>query len=299
MLSFFEIPGRSIAALALCAALNGCASLKAMTADFERKWDEPESILAEMDKTGRENRAAESSAEKMAAFNANDCVRKFDLLNDEADKETLAARRISAGECLLQSGRNDEAVKVFSLADGEADAVALQGKGVALVRLEKYDEATAALQSAVDLDPTLWRAYNALGVAADYRGMKEEAWAHFREAALLNPADGAALNNLGVSYLKADRREEAIDSFRQAMALDGAREAAEANLRLAHALGGDYASAVKALPDDRRPIALNNAGVAAATRGDKTEARRLFNRALEESPHFYAKAYNNLSLLIE
>lgn len=298
-----RVPSRAAklgsAILALLAS-NGCASLKTMTDDFDRKWDDPKSILAEMDETSLASRAADSSAAQMAAFNANDCATKAGLLDTKADASTLSQRQISAGECLLSSGKNAEASEVFALAaKTDGGAIALQGQGVALVRLGEYDAAATALQSATSLDPSLWRAWNAYGVAADYLGRKDEAVSHFQQAATLNPSDGAALNNLGVSLLKSERRPEAIAAFKQALELDGAREAAEANLRLAYALDGEYATAVRALSDDRRPIALNNAGVAAATRGDKKEARQLFERALDESPHFYAKAYSNLSLLIE
>ncbi len=291
---------RTAAAAILCAAANGCASLKHMTNDFEAKWDDPKSILAEMDKTAPGTRAADSSADAMAAFNASDCAKKFDLLNTGGDKETLPARRLAAGECLLDAGKDAEAAGYFALIVEEGpNAAASQGAGVALVRLGRHDEAANALQAAIDLDPALWRAWNAFGVARDYQGLKEEAWIAFRKAAELNPGDGAALNNLGVSQLKAGLTADAIASFKQALERDGAREAAEANLRLAYAMDGDYGSAVKALPDDRRAIALNNAGVAAASRGDAVEARRLFTKALDESPHFYAKAYNNLSVLLE
>ena len=292
--------GKAAAAAALCFAANGCATVKSMTADFDRKWDDPKSILSQMDETAAQNRASESSATRMAAFNSNDCAKKAGLLDESADDATLASRQIAAGECLLATGKDDDAEKLFALA-GERDggALALQGRGIALVRLGRYEDASTALQSATALDPALWRAWNAYGVAADFRGLSDEADAAFNTAAALNPADGAALNNLGVSLLKADKRAEAIAAFKRAIELDGAREAAEANLRLAYALEGDYATSIRALPDERRAVALNNAGVAAATRGDKTEARRLFARALDESPHFYAKAYNNLSLLAE
>lgn len=291
---------RAAAAAILMAATGGCASLKSMTEDFERKWDEPEQVLAEMDKSGDAIRAAQSSAGDMTAFNANDCARKFGLLDKKSDAGDLTERRLSAGECLLEAGKNDEAARLYAIAleDGP-NATALQGKGVALVRLARYDEAAEALLSALEIDPALWRSWNALGVVEDHRGLREDAWAAFRKAAEVNPAEGAPLNNLGVSMMKAGELEQAIAAFKSALLLDGARDAAEANLRLAFAMNGDYQSAIKSLPDDRRAVALNNAGVAAAARGDDAEAKKLFMRALDESPHFYAKAYNNLSLLIE
>lgn len=296
----FSRAGRAAAAAVISLGANGCATVKTMTDDFNRKWEDPKSILAQMDETAATNRASDSSAAQMVAFNSNDCARKAGLLDENADEATLTARQIAGGECLLASGKNEEASKLFAISEENAGgAIALQGKGVALVRLGEFQQASTALQSATALDPSLWRAWNAYGVAADNLGLKDEAIASFEKAAELNPADGAALNNLGVALLKTDRRPEAIAALKRALETDGAREAAEANLRLAYALDGDYANSTRALPDDRRAVGLNNAGVAAATRGDTAEAKRLFARAIEESPHFYAKAYNNLSLLTE
>lgn len=292
--------GKALVALAACAAANGCATVKSMTADFEKKWEDPQSIIAEMDAAGARGAAANASTEAMAAINANDCASRYGLLDANADPATLSTRQVSAGECLLSSGKNEEAVKMFTLAaDADGGAPALQGKGVALVRLENYDAATEALQAATSIDPSLARAWNAFGVAVDNLGRPEEAEAAFVKAVELDPEDGAALNNLGVLQTKLNRREEAIASFKAALETNGAHEAAEANLRLAIALGGDYAGATRALPESARAMAYNNAGVAAASRGDKAEAKKLFARALEDSPHFYAKAYNNLSLLVE
>ena len=284
-------------AAAFCVASNGCASLKQMTSDFNRKWDDPKAAIAELDESADGVRASSSSSDEMASMNANDCARQFGLNDKKADEATLGARRVSAGECLLEKGRNADALAQFAAA-GEG-AVASQGAGIALVRLNRLEDARTALETAVATDPALARAWNALGVAKDGLGLKEEAWADFQRAADADPTDGAALNNLGVSKLKAGIVDEAIAAFQAALTRGGAREAAETNLRLALAYDGDYAGSVKALPDDRRAVALNNAGVAAVSRGDTAEAKKLFSRAIEESPSFYAKAYSNLSLLLE
>jgi len=281
-------------------ATNGCAALKQMTADFNHKWDNPEAAIAELDESADGIRASSSSSAAMAAINSNDCARQFGLSDPKADKETLSTRQISAGECLLENGRNEDALTLFtSAAQPSLNAVASQGAGIALVRLGRNLDAIPMLEIATALDPTLWRAWNAYGVARDNLGEQDEAWSAFQKAVDLPDSDGVALNNLGVSKLKAGFVEEAVVSFKTAMAHVGARVAAEANLRLALAYEGDYAGAIRALPDDRRAVALNNAGVAATSRGDLEKAKELFARAIEESPSFYAKAYNNLSLLLE
>lgn len=291
---------RASLAAAFGLASTGCASLKQMTVDFNRKWDDPKAAMSELETGADKIRASSSSSGEMAAINANDCARQFGLHDSKSDAATTDSRRISAGECLLDQGRDADALDQFAAAGRSGpSALASQGAGIALIRLGRIEEAHATLEEATTLDATLWRAWNALGVAKDGLGATQEAWAAFQRASELNPADGAALNNLGVSKLKMGLTGEATAAFREAMSRKGARETAEANLRLALAYDGDYAGAVKALPDGRRAVALNNAGVAAVSRGDKAEAKKLFERAIEESPSFYSKAYNNLTLLLD
>lgn len=277
---------------------TGCATVNQMSDDFDKKWDDPQAVLAEMKATAPKVEAAATTPDKMLAFNRSDCARKFDLLTPKEDGAPLIERQISAGECMLEQGRNADAEKLFAIAGEGGDVRALQGRGVALVRLERFDEAVAALDAAVAADAGLWRAWNALGVARDHRGDIEGAKTAFRKAAEANPKDGSALNNLGVALTKNGERAAAIEAFTAALGVDGARASAEANLRLAYALDGKYADSLRATPDDRMAVAYNNAGVAAASRGDNEEARRLFKMAIEASPRFYAKAYNNLSLLV-
>lgn len=274
------------AALLAAAALsaNACASVTAMRNDFDKKWDDTDAILAEMKKTDSDNSTLVSSPKAIAAFNADGC--------------SGGAADIAVGECLLERGSDAEAEKFFAAMGEAGGAAAAQGRGVALARLGRHEEAVATLKAAIAAEPGLWRAQNALGVSMDYLGDRDGALAAFDAAAELNRADGSALNNKGVALLKAGRDAEAVAAFEEALRRDPALKTAEANLRLAYAMKGDYETAVSGLSDADRAAALNNAGVAAAARGDKEEARRLFQRALDESPQFYAKAYANMNRLL-
>jgi tetratricopeptide (TPR) repeat protein len=252
--------------------------------DFAKKWDDTDAILAEMKKTDEGNTTLVSSPKAIAAFNAVGC--------------SGGAADIAVGECMLEKGEDAEAEKFFAAMGDAGGAASSQGRGIALARLGRHDEAIVVLKAAIAAEPGLWRAQNALGVSLDYLGDRDAALAAFDAAAELNRGDGSALNNKGVALLKAGLDAEAISAFEEALRRDPALEAAEANLRLAYAMSGDYQAAVSGLSDADRAAALNNAGVAAAARGDKEEARRLFQRALDESPQFYAKAYANMNRLL-
>lgn len=271
-----------LAAAALSA--SACSTVKAMHDDFDKKWADTDAILEEMKKTDPGNSSLVSSPKAIANYNAGGCS------GDAAD--------IAVGECMLEKAADAEAEKFFAAMGEAGGAAAAQGRGVALARLGRHDDAVVALKAAIAAEPGLWRAHNALGVSLDYLGDRDAALAAFDAAADLNRDDGSALNNKGVALLKAGKDAEAIAAFQEALRRDASLETAAANLRLAYAMTGDYQAAVSGLSDADRAAALNNAGVAAAARGDKDEARRLFQRALDESPQFYAKAYANMNRLL-
>ena len=98
-------------AAAFCVASNGCASLKQMTSDFNRKWDDPKAAIAELDESADGVRASSSSSDEMASMNANDCARQFGLNDKKADEATLGARR-RPESALRADGRRDIVARV-------------------------------------------------------------------------------------------------------------------------------------------------------------------------------------------
>jgi len=205
---------------------------------------------------------------------------------------------LESGELHLARGRLDDAVRSFTTAQASPGlrARALQGRGVALSRLGRSDEAIAVLQQAVQADPTLWRAWNALGAEND----RQRGWTVAEAAydkALTAPGVGAEVyNNRGYSRLLQGRYPEASADFVKALERDPALDAARTNLRLSLALQGDYGRATSVGAIDQRAAALNNAGFAALLRGDFDQAEGLFNQAIEVQGKFYARAHENLAL---
>jgi Flp pilus assembly protein TadD len=173
----------------------------------------------------------------------------------------------------------------------EIKARALRNAGIALLLTEQ------ALDTAVELDPTSWRAWNALGRARDARQAWDEARAAYEKALALTTDQGPVLNNLGMSRLSAKDYHGAAALFVRALEASPDLAAAETNLRLALALAGRYEEAVAGLDAAGLPDALNNAGYAALLRGDYVHARMLFLRAIDASPGFYEPARSNLRFL--
>ncbi len=72
---------------------------------------------------------------------------------------------------------------------------------------------------------------------------------------------------------------------------------ARTNLRLALAMGGDYERAIAGGSQNEQAALLNNAGFAAAMRGDYAKAEELLGRALTLKSEYYARASENLKIV--
>lgn len=221
-------------------------------------------------------------------------------LLDEALAAGLSDPRLIllSGELHLARGRDDAAIRSFSAAEASPSlaAEAAAGRGIALSRLGRSDDALAALTKATTADPMLWRAWNALGVEYDRRKDWPKAEAAY-EAALRQPqASAQVLNNRGYSRLLQGRAEEAASDFVAALRKDPALAQARTNLRLALALRGDYERATSASASENRAALLNNAGFVALMQGDLDVAEDLFAKAVEAKGEFYARAHENLEV---
>jgi Tfp pilus assembly protein PilF len=111
-------------------------------------------------------------------------------------------------------------------------------------------------------------------------------------------SDSAAivLNNRGFSLLLQRRPDEATADFLAALKKKPNLAPARTNLRLAIAMKGDYDHAIAGGGQDGQAALLNNAGVAAMSRGDYTRAENLFGRAITAKGAYYAQAVDNLEI---
>ena len=282
--------GRWAVALAVLAAmaLSGCATgseSKPMAASAADASDQLRKRAAVALETGRAAQAKQLYGSILAA----------------APEDPEALIGLGEAEVLLREygAALEHSRKAATLAGERADleARALHNAGIALLLTDRAAEAEQALATAVELDPTSWRAWNALGRARDARQAWEEAGAAYEKALALAPDQGAVLNNLGMSKLGAGDPEGAAALFVRALQASPDLAAAETNLRLALALSGRYEEAVAGVDAADLPDALNNAGYAALLRGDHPKARQLFLRAIDASPGFYEPARSNLRFL--
>jgi Flp pilus assembly protein TadD len=246
---------------------------------------------------------AQTSAQVLAISRALDERRYLDAggLLDQAVAQGVNSPEITrlTGELLLARGRTADALAVFrALAASPAEkARALEGEGLSLSILGRSDEALADLKQATDIDPSLWRAWNGLGVEYDLR----RDWPHAQGAygkALTAPGANLAvvLNNRGYSRLLQRQTDLAAADFVAALQKDPSLSEARTNLRLTLGIEGHYTRAALAGVGDDRSAVLNNIGVAAALRGDYVAADKLLNEAIAARGQFYNRAAENLQI---
>jgi len=99
-------------------------------------------------------------------------------------------------------------------------AIAYHNKGTALYDLERYEEALAAFEQALRLDPNYALAYNGKGAALADLKRDEEALAAYEHVLRLNPSYAPAYSNKGATLADLKRHEEALAAYEQALRLD-------------------------------------------------------------------------------
>lgn len=206
---------------------------------------------------------------------------------------------LCSGELQLARERYDEAIVTFSQAEASAPlkARAMQGRGMALSKRGRPADAVPVLEEAVRLDPSLWRAWNTLGVERDRRHDWAGAADAYEHALKAPDASAIVLNNRGYSLLLQEKYREASNDFVLALQKDPGLSGARTNLRLSLALQGDYQRATSVSGTEDRASVLNNAGFAAVLRGDLNAAEGLFKQAIDVRGSSYGRAIENLQMV--
>lgn len=215
---------------------------------------------------------------------------------EPSDTESLYA----IGAIHENRGNFDLAARAFAgvCAIEPDNALALQGLGIAHFDARRFAEAEAPLQKAVEIDGSLWRAHNTLGILADRRDQYDVAVEHYTLAIQAQPTIASIRNNRGYSkYLSGDL-EAAKRDFLAALDIDPEFERAWQNIGLIYAREKDYPRALRAMtfaiPEY---VALNDIGYIAMLDGNYQIAQTYFDKAIMASPRHYQTAQDNLAEL--
>ena len=223
---------------------------------------------------------------------------------------TMLAGAIAAGargedvEILLAdlayaSGRTSEALARYEalLARRPDDRRSQERALIAALKIGNLAKAAILAPKATSSARASWRAWNARGVTADLHGDWPEADAAYVRALELSPQRAEIHNNQGWSRLLRGDWEGAITSLEQAQLLNSALPRLGNNLDFARAaLSTDLPARRAGESEEQWASRLNDAGIAAQSRGETARAIAAFSRAIETRRTWYKRAANNLRI---
>ena len=177
------------------------------------------------------------------------------------------------------------------------DGVMYENAGVAAMKLGDLAQGEKLLDRATGYPTATWRAWNARGVAADYRGNWAVADQSYAQAARLAPDRAEVFNNIGWSLLVRSQWSNALAKFEQAAAIDPKSPRIAANLELARAAVTEDLPLRRSGESEADWAArLNDAGVIARVQGNNRKAVAAFTQAIQARSEYYTRAANNLAM---
>jgi len=186
--------------------------------------------------------------------------------------EQIWRRFMAAGKRHFQMGQIRNAAQAFTSATAlqPARVEGWMNLGSALLQSRRYDDAVAALQKAIELDPQLMPAHLVLGDALRMHGKWRQAFTSYRNAVALQRTP-ISLNRLACALRAMKKSDLAQGLYREAIDLDRGFTLAQVNLatlqielrRFDEAEGLLAEVAARALsPEERREVAFAQRTVA-------------------------------------
>jgi Flp pilus assembly protein TadD len=144
---------------------------------------------------------------------------------------------------LTEKGRIDEAIAAWNraLELEPKDGKALNNLGGLLMRQGRFEEAERELRRAIESDPDLASAYDNLALIISRRGAIPEAIGLWNRAIRLDPLSLEAQTNLAGALLMAGRQSDAVLHLREALRIDSTRVPVLTNLAWVLATSPDAA----------------------------------------------------------
>jgi len=205
------------------------------------------------------------------------------------------------GVILKLAGKNDDAIAAYQRAIqlDPKDAYPHNGLGNVYDDLGRYDEAIAAYQRAIQLDPKIAAPHNGLGNVYYRLGNYDDAIAAYQRAIQLDPKYAYPHNGLGNVYYLMGRYDEAMVAYQRAIQLDSKYAAPHHGLGNVYYALGNYDDAIAAYQraiqlDPKYAAPHNGLGSVYRALGNYDEALAAYQRAIALDPKF-AYPHNNLA----
>ena len=184
--------------------------------------------------------------------------------------------------------------------DEDVEAEWFTNYGVFLTEAKRLEEATAAFENAVKLDPDYVEGYWNMSHTYWLMGQYEKAEASARQCIEIKDDIPEAWLNLGAALVSQDKKEEAIEAWEKALEINPDFALAWNNIGNAMRDTGRLEASVEScrkalelMPD--YPEALNNLGNALMDMGDLEESEEAYRKAVSGRPE-YVEAHSNLAI---
>jgi tetratricopeptide (TPR) repeat protein len=204
--------------------------------------------------------------------------------------------RCKLGFLLIRRGMIDDALKEFVeiLKNDSKNALAYEGKGMALFALGKLEESKQNFREAINLNHKTWQSHTYIGIICDHQGMYDAAISEYQKGIAINPKSYISFNNLGISYYLKGDYNQSIKALRTALKIRPEKRSIYNNLGLSLYKMKEYDEAFIAFKNcGDKASAYNNMGYLYMTEQKHKEALEAFQKAIETRPKHYAKAQEN------
>lgn len=202
----------------------------------------------------------------------------------------------------LAIGKNEIAIKAYSRLsqyDLKAAHAVEQFSGLVLAEIAagKSEAPEIRLKQALELAPTDFRLWNALGQFYDTQSRWNESQQAYIQAASNGFSAAGLNNNLGMSALAQENYKMAENYFEKARDLNPHQMQFENNHRFSLLMQGHYKRALEKLDDAQAGLILGDAGFIALQREEYVLARMLLEKSIDISPRYNEQAVSNLEML--
>ncbi|MDD4953238.1 MAG: tetratricopeptide repeat protein [Desulfovibrionaceae bacterium] len=274
----------------LVLALAGCSARTGAVAGLDADRDDPGATAAQH--AARAEALIRQGNPELAFVQYNKAILK------DPDNPDL---RVAKGALLLSRNLDDMALREFRqvLETHPDHALANECAGAVYFRSGLAKEARAHLLRALESDPGLWKTHDLLGILHNQHGEYDQAVSEFKTALSLNPAPNPGhaetLNNLGLSHIMRGEYQTAAEVLHQAVRAGQGDSKTYNNLGLALFRIGRHEEALEAFRyggDEAK--AYNNLGYLFLVQGQAGKDVTCFEKAIELSPAYYSKAFENL-----
>lgn len=232
----------------------------------------------------------------LTAGDPNESVTYFEAaLAKEPDRADF---RRGLAKSLTRAKRYPEAGRIYQemIALGQDEPADKLDYAMVSAHLQKWDEVERVVGT-VPAGLNTSRRYLVEALLADHKQNWTAADTAYASAEALTTNPAGVLNNWGVSMMSRGDLPRAEGTFERALTFNSRLFSAKNNLAISRGLQGNYQLPVVPMTEKEKAIILNNLGLIALRKGEKSIAKGLLAAAVDTHPQHYAAAANRLAAL--